>query len=68
MAKRFVGRPLSELKLWQYPNTIVVGVKTKESWIYKPAENYLIEPENVLIIITNPQRAAVPGKFDGLIF
>jgi len=55
LAKRFVGRPLSELKLWNYPNTILVGVKTKESWIYKPAESYMIGPESALIIITNPE-------------
>jgi voltage-gated potassium channel len=54
LTKRFIGRPLSALKLWQYPGTILVGVKTKESWIYKPAEDYIIKPENALIIITNP--------------
>jgi K+/H+ antiporter YhaU regulatory subunit KhtT len=65
VTKRFVGRPLSELKLWQYPNTILVGVKTKPNWIYKPAEGYMLEAENALIIITNPG-AAGAGKVAGL--
>jgi len=55
VAKRFAGRPLSELKLWRYNNTILVGLKTKTSWIYKPAEGYMLEPGNALVIITNPE-------------
>lgn len=52
VAKRFVGRPLFELKLWRYTNTIVVGLKTKTTWIYKPEEDYMLEPDNALVIIT----------------
>jgi len=55
LADRLVGRPLSELKLWRYSNTILVGVKTKESWHYKPPEGYVMGPQNALIIITVPE-------------
>ena len=55
VAKRFVGRPLSELKLWRYNNTILVGLKTQTSWIYKPDEGYMLKPDNALVIITNPE-------------
>jgi len=65
VTKRFVGRPLSELKLWQYPNTILVGVKTKTNWIYKPAEGYMLEAENALIIITNPEERQALEKLLG---
>ncbi len=55
VAQRFVGRPLSELKLWRYANTILVGVKTKTGWIYKPEEGYMLAPDHALVIITNPE-------------
>jgi voltage-gated potassium channel len=52
---RFIGQPLSALKLGHYPNTLVIAIKVADGWLYKPPAHYIFKLDNVLVIITNPE-------------
>jgi voltage-gated potassium channel len=60
----FVGKPISILNLKRYPQSLLLAVKTKDDWVYNPSEDYIIQPQNTLIFITNPQeRSAIEESF-----
>jgi voltage-gated potassium channel len=51
----FTGKALASLNLKEYPRTLLLAVKKGEGWIYNPSpKDYIIEPENRLIVMTTP--------------
>jgi voltage-gated potassium channel len=56
MSPSFVGKALADLDLKKYPRTLLLAVKKGENWVYNPSRNeYIIEPENRLIVMTTPE-------------
>jgi voltage-gated potassium channel len=56
MPQSLVGKALSALNLKKYPRTLLLAVKKGENWVYNPSRNdYIIEPENRLIVMTTPE-------------
>jgi voltage-gated potassium channel len=51
---QFVGKAISALNLKRYQDTLLLAVRAKEDWIYSPPDNYVIKPENTLVIMTTP--------------
>jgi voltage-gated potassium channel len=50
------GKALSALNLKDYPRTLLLAVKKGEDWVYNPSrQDYIIEPENRLIVMTTPE-------------
>ncbi len=56
----FVGKPISALDLKRHPQTLILAIKAKESFIYNPPRDYVIQNADILIYISTPD-----GK-DGL--
>jgi voltage-gated potassium channel len=55
MSQSFAGKALSALNLKKYPRTLLLAVKKGENWVYNPSRSeYIIEPENRLIVMTTP--------------
>ena len=50
-----IGKPVSSLNLKKYSQTLLLAVSAKDSWVYNPPDDYVIQPENTLIFITTPQ-------------
>jgi voltage-gated potassium channel len=51
-----VGQTLAALNLKEYPRTLLLAVKKGEDWVYNPSrQDYIIEPENRLIVMTTPE-------------
>jgi voltage-gated potassium channel len=51
----FTGKPLASVNLKEYPRTLLLAVKKGEGWVYNPSpRDYIIEPENRLIVMTTP--------------
>lgn len=63
LTQRFVGKSISSLNLQKYSNTLLLAIKTKEDWIYNPTEDYIIKPENTLIVMTTPNERHELEKF-----
>jgi voltage-gated potassium channel len=56
MPQSFAGKALSSLNLKEYPRTLLLAVKKGEDWVYNPSrKDYIIEPENKLIVMTTPE-------------
>lgn len=56
MSPSLVGKALSSLNLKEYPRTLLLAVKKGENWVYNPSRrDYIIEPENRLIVMTTPE-------------
>jgi voltage-gated potassium channel len=56
MPPSFAGKALSSLNLKEYPRTLLLAVKKGEDWVYNPSrEDYIIEPENKIIIMTTSE-------------
>jgi len=56
MSPSLAGKALASLDLKKYPRTLLLAVKKGESWIYNPSRSdYIIEPENRLIVMTTPE-------------
>jgi voltage-gated potassium channel len=62
----FIGKTLSAIDLTKYPRTLLLAVKKGEDWVYNPSRNdYIIEPDNKLIIMTTPQeRVTIEQDFE----
>ena len=51
----YVGKTILTLNLDRYPDTLLLAIKTKDEWIYNPSANYVIRPENTLVLMSTPQ-------------
>lgn len=55
MPRSFVGKALSTLNLKKYPRTLLLAINKGGEWEYNPSrDDYIIQPENKLIIMTTP--------------
>jgi voltage-gated potassium channel len=55
VSDQFVGKTISALNLKKYPHTLLLAVRTKKDWIYNPSDNYVIQPQDSLVIMTTPE-------------
>lgn len=55
VSDQFVGKAISALNLKKYPHTLLLAVKAKGDWIYNPSDNYVIQPQDSLVIMTTPE-------------
>jgi voltage-gated potassium channel len=63
MSPSLTGKALSSLNLKEYPRTLLLAVKKGESWVYNPSRSeYIIEPENRLIVMTTPEERRILEK------
>lgn len=51
----FVGRTVSSLNFKNYPNSLLLAIKTEEGWIYNPRHDYTLEKGNTLIVMATPE-------------
>ncbi len=50
------GKALSSLDWRRYPRTLLLAVKKGEDWVYNPSrQDYIIQPEDRLIVMTTPE-------------
>jgi voltage-gated potassium channel len=50
------GKALSSLDWRRYPHTLLLAVKKGEDWVYNPSrQDYIIKPEDRLIVMTTPE-------------
>lgn len=59
----FIGKTISALNLKRYPNTVLLAVRTQNDWIYAPTEDYVLTPQNTLIVMTVPELRDEIEKF-----
>jgi len=51
-----VGKALSSLNWPKYPRTLLLAIKKGEEWVYNPSrQEYIIRPEDRLIVMTTPE-------------
>jgi len=51
-----VGKTLSSVNWHRYPRTLLLAVKKGEDWVYNPSrQEYIIQPEDRLIVMTTPE-------------
>jgi voltage-gated potassium channel len=56
MPQSLAGKALSSLNLKEYPRTLLLAIKKGEDWVYNPSrKDYIIEPENKIIIMTTSE-------------
>jgi len=53
--RRLVGQPISALNLKRFPHALLLAVRTKDDWVYNPAESYVIDQNNTLVFMTTPE-------------
>ncbi|MFC2019797.1 potassium channel family protein [Chloroflexota bacterium] len=58
----FVGKPIKALNLKKYAHVLLLAVRAKESWIYNPADDYIIQPENTLVFMSTPEERLALDK------
>lgn len=58
--RAFIGKTLSAIDFTKYPRTLLLAINKGEDWVYNPSRNeYIIEPDNKLIIMTTPQERVI---------
>jgi voltage-gated potassium channel len=51
-----VGKTLSSLDWRRYPGTLLMAVRRGKDWVYNPSrQDYIIQPEDRLIVMTTPE-------------
>jgi voltage-gated potassium channel len=51
----FIGKTISSLNLKRHPNLLLLAIKTKEGWIYNPADDCIIGQGNTLVFMATPE-------------
>ena len=51
----FAGKPLSSLKLENYPNTLLLAMIEEKDWIYNPPLDRKINTNDKIIVMTTPE-------------
>jgi voltage-gated potassium channel len=59
----FVGQPLSALNLKKFSRSLLLAVKTAKDWVYNPPENYVINQNNTLVVMTTPEERDELARF-----
>jgi voltage-gated potassium channel len=55
VSESFAGKPISALNLRDYPNVLLLAVKTEGDWIYNPSADYMMKLWDTLIFMTTPE-------------
>ena len=55
VSESLAGRPISALNLREYPNILLLAVKTEGDWIYNPSADYTMKLWDTLIFMTTPE-------------
>lgn len=55
VSESFAGKPISALNLREYPNILLLAVKTEGDWIYNPSADYTMKLWDTLIFMTTPE-------------
>jgi len=55
VSESFAGKPVSAMNLAEYPNILLLAVKTEGEWIYNPPADYLLKLWDTLIFMTTPE-------------
>ncbi|MBF0277669.1 MAG: NAD-binding protein [SAR324 cluster bacterium] len=50
---QFIGKPLSDLNLVKYPETILIAVKNEENWQFNPSKKYLAQQGDILTFVNS---------------
>lgn len=53
--EKCVGKSLADVQIEQFSKTIPLAIKTDNKWVYPPADDYVIQSDTVLIVMTNPE-------------
>jgi voltage-gated potassium channel len=53
VSEPFVGKTVATLNLKRHHHTLLLAVKLKDTWVYNPSENHVIEPDSVLVVMTS---------------
>lgn len=48
----FIDKSISALNLKKHPRTLLLAVKSKESWTYHPPDDHVLRPDSVLVVMT----------------
>lgn len=52
---KFNHQPLTELKIHNLENTFVMAIREGNQWHIKPKEQYIIQPNSILLVMTTPE-------------
>lgn len=55
VSESFAGKPISALNLSEYPNILLLAVKTEGGWAYNPPAEYMMKLWDTLIFMTTPE-------------
>ncbi len=62
----YSGKSVAELRLNEFPNTLLLAVASGEDWVYNPKENDRVKSGSKLVVITNPEeRTKLQSHFAG---
>lgn len=51
-----VGKSITDLNIRDYPDTLIVAVKkVNDDWVYNPADNYVFQTGDSLVIMSTPE-------------
>lgn len=51
----FIGKTISSLNLKRHPNLLLLAIKTKEGWIYNPADDCTLGQGSTLVFMATPE-------------
>jgi voltage-gated potassium channel len=49
------GKSLSALNLIEYPNILLMAVKTGKDWVYNPPSGYVLKSQDILVFMATPE-------------
>ncbi len=53
--EKYAGRPLSELNLNRFPNTLLMAIESNGDWVYIPKPDFILRYPGNLVVITTPE-------------
>jgi voltage-gated potassium channel len=59
----FAGQPVSALNLKKFPRSLLLAIKTGQDWVYNPPDNYVIDRNSTLVVMTTPEERDDLARF-----
>ena len=49
------GAKIADLGLQEFPETLMLAVRTPSGWVYNPTPDYVLDADSKIVVMTTPQ-------------
>ncbi|MEA2104611.1 MAG: potassium channel protein [Candidatus Cloacimonadota bacterium] len=55
ISEKYFGKKILDLNIAKFSNSLLLAVRSESNWIYNPGETYIINENDILVMMTTPE-------------